>query len=723
MKMRLLIPVLFVATLAAQNPNTAVYPTTLATDEDLLVASDRASTTLSSSISAAATSIPVTTATRFTPPMVITIGSEQIKVCSKSGNTLTVCPAGRGFAGTTAASAQAGTAVSGNVVAHHINQLAAELKAVQTFLTTGPIPPAKLGTGTPSAANYLRGDGTWATAGGGGTWGSITGTLSSQTDLQTALDGKLATGGTAAAATALAANGANCSAGQFPLGVDASGAAESCTALPTTISGTASQITASAATGAVTLSLPATINVNTSGNAATATALAANPTDCSAGQYATTIAASGNLTCAQVAYSELSGAPAVAGSGTELQYRGGASTFSALANSSVPNAGELAISTAPSASATRSVFRLGNAIVGGSANGTYIGINNASGTYAGNFLEFQDNGTRLITAGKDTYSRIALRGNNYPTGAYEFYTAAGNHSFLNGHHTAGIYVGHNATTAIDTGYSVRLPREGGIKLETPLGAKPTCDVNARGWVWHAFSGAGVNDTVEYCGKDSSDTYAWRGMNTTITGTANEISASASTGPVTLALPSAVSLAGKALTLPSSTTLPATCSVGQVYMDTDAGSGQRIFACESTNTWVVQGGGGYTLQFFGNTQSAPADATTYYFGNAPAAPIDTNAGWYRVYVPRSGTIRSVYGNLHTGGATGTGENSSLFVRINNTTDVTITTTRTTNNVSNPFSVTGLSQAVVAGDYLEIKWVTPTWATNPTNVRASAVVFIE
>jgi hypothetical protein len=34
------------------------------------------------------------------------------------------------------------------------------------------------------------------------------------------------------------------------------------------------------------------------GNASTATALAANPSDCAAGQYATAIAASGNLTCA-----------------------------------------------------------------------------------------------------------------------------------------------------------------------------------------------------------------------------------------------------------------------------------------------------------------------------------------------------------------------------------------------------------------------------------------
>ena len=91
--------------------------------------------------------------------------------------------------------------------------------------------------------------------------------------------------GNAGTATALAANGTNCAAGNFPLGVDASGNSESCTALPTTITGTANQITASASTGAVTLSLPATITGLTSvtstgftgaltGNASTATALA-----------------------------------------------------------------------------------------------------------------------------------------------------------------------------------------------------------------------------------------------------------------------------------------------------------------------------------------------------------------------------------------------------------------------------------------------------------------
>lgn len=76
--------------------------------------------------------------------------------------------------------------------------------------------------------------------------------------------------------TGLAANGANCSAGSFPLGVDASGAAESCTAL-------------------------------SASNAGTATALAADPADCSANQYATSIAASGALTCSAVTNTQVSG--------------------------------------------------------------------------------------------------------------------------------------------------------------------------------------------------------------------------------------------------------------------------------------------------------------------------------------------------------------------------------------------------------------------------------
>jgi len=44
-------------------------------------------------------------------------------------------------------------------------------------------------------------------------------------------------------------------------------------------------------------------------------------------------------------------------------------------------------------------------------------------------------------------------------------------------------------------------------------------------------------------------------------------------------------------LPNSTASPATCTPGQVYVDTNEGSGSMFLVCESANTWVAPGGGG------------------------------------------------------------------------------------------------------------------------------------
>jgi hypothetical protein len=105
--------------------------------------------------------------------------------------------------------------------------------------------------------------------------------------------------------------------------------------------------------------------------------------------------------------------------------------------------------------------------------------------------------------------------------------------------------------------------------------------------------------------------------TTIAGTSNEIAASASTGPVILSLPSTVNLASHTFRVPSSTSLPGTCAVGDAYMDTDATSGQRWFLCESTNTWTAQGADG-----------TGADANGYYLvsrsTNAPTNAVNLGA---------------------------------------------------------------------------------------------------
>lgn len=58
-------------------------------------------------------------------------------------------------------------------------------------ITSGVLNHARLGTGGGGSTKFLREDGTWQTvATGGGTWGSITGSLSDQTDLASALAGK-----------------------------------------------------------------------------------------------------------------------------------------------------------------------------------------------------------------------------------------------------------------------------------------------------------------------------------------------------------------------------------------------------------------------------------------------------------------------------------------------------------------------------------------------------
>jgi len=45
------------------------------------------------------------------------------------------------------------------------------------------------------------------------------------------------------------------------------------------------------------------------------------------------------------------------------------------------------------------------------------------------------------------------------------------------------------------------------------------------------------------------------------------------------------------------------------------------------------------------------------------------------------------------------------------------------LSTAFNNTGLSIAVTAGHYIELKWVTPTWSTNPTSVRYSCMMYVQ
>lgn len=129
--------------------------------------------------------------------------------------------------------------------------------------------------------------------------------------------------------------------------------------------------------------------------------------------------------------------------------------------------------------------------------------------------------------------------------------------------------------------------------------------------------------------------------------------------------------------------------------------------------------GYALQASAANAATFTDAQTIYFGLSQQAP-STTAAVQRLYVPRAGIITAafVYGSFLT---TGTNEAWAASIRVNNTTD-TLIQSLASNSADRVWSNTALSVAVARGDYIEIKLVNPTWATNPADGRLSAVVYI-
>jgi hypothetical protein len=130
--------------------------------------------------------------------------------------------------------------------------------------------------------------------------------------------------------------------------------------------------------------------------------------------------------------------------------------------------------------------------------------------------------------------------------------------------------------------------------------------------------------------------------------------------------------------------------------------------------------GYVLMGSCNT-TTPADATTYYFGDVPILAMQTSADTQRLYFPRSGTVRSIQITFHQ--TAGSNETSTVSLRLNNTTDTTISSVVTNDAANTVFSVNNLSVAVQTTDYFEIKWVTPTWVTNPTSLKATVRVYVD
>lgn len=128
--------------------------------------------------------------------------------------------------------------------------------------------------------------------------------------------------------------------------------------------------------------------------------------------------------------------------------------------------------------------------------------------------------------------------------------------------------------------------------------------------------------------------------------------------------------------------------------------------------------GYTL-IGGTSATSPVDSTTYFFSGVQSQGLLTSESvTNKISVPKTGTIKAVQFSFI---GNGSNEVSTMLLRLNATTDYTISTT--TDTSSNLVANYALSIPVTQGDLFCFKWTTPAWGTNPSNLRFYIVVYIE
>lgn len=129
---------------------------------------------------------------------------------------------------------------------------------------------------------------------------------------------------------------------------------------------------------------------------------------------------------------------------------------------------------------------------------------------------------------------------------------------------------------------------------------------------------------------------------------------------------------------------------------------------------------YTLTVGAANTLGMTDAQTLYFGHAFGEGPSTTANERRVYIPVDGTITGI--QLYAFASTaGSDEGWTIYIRKNDSSDTAIAVVSASSQ-HRTWATNGLSISVVAGDYIEIKSINPTWATNPAGVRFSGTLVV-
>jgi hypothetical protein len=132
--------VLFLCAVVAASGQSASFPSSVVTDNQLRVAANNVQTTLSFPMLSSDTSASVVNATGIAANSIATIDNEKVAICNVVGNVLSIgkssCPNvdGRGFDSTSAAGHASGAQVSLNIDAWHHNAMKAEVEAIESAL-------------------------------------------------------------------------------------------------------------------------------------------------------------------------------------------------------------------------------------------------------------------------------------------------------------------------------------------------------------------------------------------------------------------------------------------------------------------------------------------------------------------------------------------------------------------------------------------------------------
>ncbi len=116
----------------------------------------------------------------------------------------------------------------------------------------------------------------------------------------------------------------------------------------------------------------------------------------------------------------------------------------------------------------------------------------------------------------------------------------------------------------------------------------------------------------------------------------------------------------------------------------------------------------------------AASSIYYLG--VGGSIQTTEGQRLISVPIAGTLKTASIGTAVAGTLGSAETSTVALRVNNTTDTTLSAAVKFDAASHTYVITGLSLALSAGDLLEIKMTTGAFGTAPTNASMAVYLMI-